>query len=613
MINKINMIKIINIVAFLALFGSVVIISQLGSVHLFNLKNSPVIGGGVKKETALSPAEIQTIHQDKFLLVYDPNIKESSGLMSNFEKTLAYLKKTYTTVSVSQIPSNLHDYKNIIILTPKLESIKDFPLITNYVSDGGGVFFGIRPDADSTIYERFHGILGINESEVGTSYRDTSSIKMESDLLLKSKGLKFEDEIVFSNSVLDISLKENSKVLAVTGNQIPFIWSTPYGKGTFMVFNGTMLDHEMNRGFIAGALSYLNNNFIYPIINSKVMYIDDFPAPFPEGTNEIIYREYKMDIKSFFHMVWWPDMLKAAKEYDVKYTAGMIESYNDDVDGPFNERLSEENLKIFGRDLIQMGGELAVHGYNHQSLTMDQKQVDHLGYTAWKDKKDMVNSLKELDQFVQDVFPGHTFKTYIPPSNVLSEDGKKAIQEAIPSITNFASLLIPDDKAIAYIQEYQYSGQYYEIPRLTSDYHYHDEVQWIIANGATLYGAFSHFVHPDDILDEERNENKRWADMSANYSKMLKDVKGKYPWMKSQTASKSTESLRKYQDAQVFISESDQKVEGYINGFQGELDFVFRSDKKIADSNGCKVKKIDGDHYLIRALSSKFTIELEDV
>ena len=334
-ISKNYLIKIINIVVFLALFGSVVIIAQLGSVHLFNLKDSPVIGGGAKKETALSTAETQTIHQEKFLLVYDPTIKESSDLMSNFEKTLAYLKKAYTTVSVSQIPSNLHDYKNIMILTPKLESIKDFSLITNYVSDGGGVFFGIRPDADPIIYERFHGILGINESEADTLYRETSSIKLESDVLLKSKGLNIEDEIAFSNSVLDISLKENSKVLAFTDNQIPFIWSIPYGKGTFMVFNGTMLAHEMNRGFIAGALSYLNNNFIYPIINSKVMYIDDFPAPFPEGTNEIIYREYKVDIKSFFHMVWWPDMLKAAKEYDVKYTAGMIESYNDDIDGPF--------------------------------------------------------------------------------------------------------------------------------------------------------------------------------------------------------------------------------------------------------------------------------------
>ena len=611
MINKINLVKIIIMLAFLVLFGIVVFISQLGSVHLFNLNNSPAIADGVKKESVISSADIQNKHQDKFLLVYDPEIKVSTDLKDNFEKTMAYMKKAYTTVSASQLPSNLQEYKNIIILTHKLESIKDFSIITNYVSEGGDVFFGIRPDTGPT-YERIHGILGINESEADTLYSEASGIVMKSDLLLKSKGLTFEDEIALSNSVLNISLKEDSKVLAVTTNHIPFIWSTPYEKGNFMVFNGTMLEQEMNRGFIVGALSYLNNNFLYPIINSKVMYIDDFPAPFPEGINETIYREYKTDIKSFFHQVWWPDMLRAAKEYDVKYTAGIIESYNDDVDGPFNERMSEENLKIFGRDIIQMGGELAVHGYNHQSLTMDQKQVDGLGYTAWKDNRDMVDSLKELNQFVQDVFPGHTLKTYIPPSNVLSEDGKRAIQEAIPSISNFASLFIPDDMAVSYIQEYEYSGQYYEIPRLTSDYHYQAEVQWIIANGATLFGVFSHFIHPDDILDGERSEQKGWGEMSKNYNEMLKDVKDRYPWMKSQTAIESTESLRKYQDAQVVISEDEQKVEGVINDFQGELDFVFRSDKKITDYTGCKVRKIDDDHYLIRALSSAFTIELED-
>ena len=59
------------------------------------------------------------------------------------------------------------------------------------------------------------------------------------------------------------------------------------------------------------------------------------------------------------------------------YTGVLVETYNDKINGSFEERLVEENLLTYGQDLIKMGGELGVHGYNHQSLTKDQKQVQH--------------------------------------------------------------------------------------------------------------------------------------------------------------------------------------------------------------------------------------------
>ncbi|MBS4196425.1 DUF2194 domain-containing protein [Lederbergia citri] len=610
MSNNVSLIKMMIMVAFVILFGGVILITQLESFHLFKMhQHSLAMANKASQESSPPPAEIQDIEQDQFLLVYDPDTELSVSLKNNVEKTLLYMKKMFASVPVKKIPNDIKEYKNIIILFPNLDLVKDFTILTDYVSHGGKMFFAIRPDIVET-YESIHEMIGINESD--PPYKDTFSVKIESDFLINSRGLQITDENLIWNSVLDISLKENSTVLASTDNMIPFLWSTPYGKGTFMVFNGTMLESEMNRGFIAGSLSYLNNNFIYPILNSKVVYIDDFPAPFPDGTHDLIFRDYKTNTMSFFHKVWWPDMLKMAQEYDVKYTAGIIETYNDDVDGPFNERLAEHNLKIFGRDLLKMGGELAAHGYNHQSLTLDQGQVVSLGYTAWKDEKDMVASLQELNQFVQGIFQGYTLKTYIPPSNVLSEDGKKAIKKAIPSISNIASLHLPDDEGISYIQEFEYSEEYNEIPRLTSDYHYAQEVQWIVANGATLYGVFSHFIHPDDILDEERSGNKTWHEMSSSFRKMLKDVKEKYPWMKSQTASESTESLRSFQDAKVFFLQDEKIIQGYIGHFRGELDFILRSDKKIVDSLGCEVEKIDSNHYLVHAVSPEFTIELGD-
>ncbi|MCA1041526.1 DUF2194 domain-containing protein [Bacillus infantis] len=607
--NNINLLKMIVMMSFLILFGVFLLITQSESFYRFNLKDVPAFAKDVPVEQALSEAEMQKIEQDKVLLVYDSNQKSSIMLKDNVKNTLEFMKKEYKAVPAAELPADFREYENIIILFSDLELMQDISLLKDYVFDGGKVLFAIRPDTGQT-FESIHDSLGIREPE--PLYLDTSSVQLKSDLLLNSKGMKIADNIFLSNSSLHVSLEKTSRILATTDREIPFLWSNPHGKGEFMVFNGTMLASSMNRGFLAGALSFLNENYMYPILNSKVVYIDDFPAPLPEGLHDAIYADYNLDTEKFFHNVWWPDMLKMAKEYDLKYTVGVIETYNNDVDGPFNERLSDNVLKIFGRELIQMGGELAVHGYNHQSLTLDQKQVDGLGYNAWKSQKDMVASLKELRHFIQEIFPGYTVKTYIPPSNVLSEEGKEAIKEAIPSISNIASLHIADDEGIAYIQEYEVSEDFNEIPRLTSNYGDHDEEKWIIANGASLYGTFSHFVHPDDILDKERSKNDGWHELKRGFLSILKDLKEKYPWMESMTASESAESLKAVHDAQVKIQQDERKIEGYINRFQGKLDFLLRSEKKLINASGCEVKKISGEHYLVRAVSPEFTIELGD-
>ena len=596
---------VILIIFFLFLFGSSVVISQSSFLYKLNIENG-------KNETsnyvsALSQEELENFRQDKILLVYDPDSEESFWLKDHFEKTLQYMKKPFETVTYSQVPDHKHDFQNIVILFSDLDKTGDFTSFTSYVSEGGKLFFAIHPDTGS-IYSSIHQMLGIKQTE--PPYVDTFGVRMASDLLLQSKNIKVIDEEYFTNISLGIDLEDSSKVYAFTGKGIPLLFSTPYGNGEFMVFNGTMLLEKVNRGLIAGSLSYLNEDYIYPIINSKVMYIDDFPAPFPEGTNEDIYQDYKLDTASFFHDIWWPDMLMTAKRNDVTYTGVLVETYNDKINGSFEERLVEENLLTYGQDLIKMGGELGVHGYNHQSLTKDQKQVAALGYNAWKEEADMVQSLTAINQHIKEIFPGYTLQTYVPPSNVLSEEGKKAIKEAIPSITNIASLYIPDGENVSYIQEFESTNEFNEIPRFTSNYLYKDETKWTIANASTLFGVFSHFIHPDDILDEKRSELKSWKQLSKEFNQMLQDVKEKYPWMESQTASESAMNMKNYQNANVFISQNDQKINGYINHFAGNLDFILRSDKEIVRTNGCEVEKISSDRYLIHAQSAKFTIEL---
>lgn len=66
-------------------------------------------------------------------------------------------------------------------------------------------------------------------------------------------------------------------------NAVPMLWERNYGKGRFVVNNHGMCE-KVTRGLTAAAYSLLQDVFAYPVINSSVFFLDDFPSPVPMAT-----------------------------------------------------------------------------------------------------------------------------------------------------------------------------------------------------------------------------------------------------------------------------------------------------------------------------------------
>ena len=125
-----------------------------------------------------------------------------------------------------------------------------------------------------------------------------------------------------------------------------------------MVCNIGIYDKVM-RGFYAAAISLLGNATAYPVINSAVFYLDDFPSPVPSGDGTYIKRDYGLSIADFYAKVWWPDLQKLAQKYGVRFTGVMIENYEDAVNQTEPARQADTTqFRYFGGMLLQMGGEL---------------------------------------------------------------------------------------------------------------------------------------------------------------------------------------------------------------------------------------------------------------
>ncbi|PLT32608.1 DUF2194 domain-containing protein [Bacillus sp. V5-8f] len=597
--------NMIYISIFVLLFGLAILLSRSNIILKLHtdVKQDDRV---VDEKSALSEQEEQNFKNDRYLVIYDPNEKGSEKLKSNIAQTLKYMKKNTEATTIKDIPSNLDDYKSIIFAVAQINGIQDMSLFQKYVYDGGGIFFAIRPEIGNSLFSIYRN-LGINE--LG-NFTTTEGIHLTSDILINNKGLSIPKEAFLLNSSLSLKLDEAVSVHMKSEKGLPLLWDTNYGKGKFMVFNGTFLSSKDNRGIISGALSYLQEDYIYPIMNSKLVYIDDFPAPLPPGTNKLIFRDYGIDTRTFYQTVWWKDMQEIADSNDIKYTGVLIETYNNWVKPSFVDRsgIDKDSMVMFGRELLKMGGEIGIHGYNHQSLTLDQHISDKYSYMSWKSEKNIVEALNEAEYFLNMTLPGYVPKTYVPPSNVLSEQGKAAIQKALPSIKIISSLYIEDPTESAYVQEFEKKGKFIEMPRLTSGYEDSNENKWLLSNGITSLGMFSHFIHPDDILDENRGNSKSWNELSTEFSHIMKDTKNRYPWLQSKVAARAGTDLEHYLKTKIYIQQDNDKIDVFVNDFVPPLYFVLRSSKEISSIDGGKITKMDSDHVLIKAEREHVTI-----
>lgn len=597
------------VIIFVLIIGLSVGIINSNYILKFLPKGTAFFANETSQVSRLSKDTIDHFEVEEYLVIYNEKDPSSIRMKDNISHTLAMMKKRVKETTLSNLPPSYNQYKNVIITFESISKLSNLNTLESYTAEGGKVFFAIRPEKNNSL-QNLYRKLGIYE--VG-DYINPAGMKLTSNVLIKQKNLEMNKDEVSLNSSLQVGLDDLCTVYIKSLDKVPLLWDMPYKKGKFMVFNGTMLETKENRGLISGAISMLNEDYIYPIMDMKIVFIDDFPAPVPEGINKDLYKEYQRDIPSFYRDIWWPDILKSAAKYNVKYTGVVIQTYEDKVTPPFKSSEVQRNTFVqFGRELLKMGGEIGIHGYNHQSLMLDPNSVKDLGYNAWKTQADMEAALNITENYVKKMFPTYEFKTYVPPSNRIDEVGETAVKNAIPSIDVLASLYLSDDSQYTTVTEFEKNDRYTYLPRITSGYEYTKQKKWAIANAVTSIGVFNHFIHPDDILDIERSSGKKWTKLEKEYDHILRDVNKNYPWLESKTARDASAQLSNYLDSEVYIKEENNRMVVSIDRFSNKMSFILRTKHKIGKLKNCTVHKVDDDVYFVEAQKATIEIGLVD-
>ena len=563
-----------------------------------------------KDQIVTKAAAYQMLKQDT-LLLYSTADEASKDAYEQFEVILADMKIGANAVNLAQqaIPA-FEEYNLIIILFSDLSYVGEKLIdMCNWVrNDGGNIYFPltIEKNAYSSAIENRLGIVESNE------YSYVDSIYINSDFMVGGgKAYAISDAY---DSARTVRLNPQTTVTYASegdANGIPLIWKASYGEGTFVVNNFGMCD-KAYRGFFAASLSLFGEVGLYPVINGSVFYLDDFPSQIPEGNSDYITRDFGTTIRDFYINIWWPDMMNLCDKYGVKYTGLAIESYDDDIDGSTNAKPDTATFMNFGNMLLRKGGELGYHGYNHQPLCLGDKDYKGLyDYKTWQDVASMVTAFRHLVNLCDTLFPGVEMSVYVPPSNLMSIDGRNMLLQNFPQIRTLSGIYLPDDSLdFSLLQEFEVDENgIVDQPRIVSGCDMDDFMTLAAMSELNMHYINSHFTHPDDALDPDRGAETGWRELRNRFDNYMNWLYSSAPKLRNLTGTETSAAVQRYvalvPENQVF----EDKMVLTIGNFYDDAQFLVRfNEKEPGEVTGGTLTHLTGDLYLLEAEASSVTV-----
>lgn len=600
---------ILSIVLVFALIA-VVLFVELSGVQVRYAKKSLEL---LPKDKIVTKAQACANLDKTTLLLYSKEDKASMGALEQFDLILSDMKigTTKVDLSVSEIPS-LNEYSVVIILFSDLSFVGE-PLvdICKWVHSGGNVLLPLTIDknAYSSAIENKIGI------EAAYEYSHLESFYINEGFMLGGGKSFVVPDAYESARTVQLNPK-TTKVYASIAKKdgVPLIWEASYGKGKFVVDNFGMCD-KAYRGFYAASLSLFEPVYVYPVINGSVFYLDDFPSQIPEGNSDYIMRDFHTTIRDFYINIWWPDMMNLSDKYNLKYTGLAIESYDNAIDGTTDATPDTATFLNFGNMLLRKGGELGYHGYNHQPLCLGNS--DYKGvydYKTWKNEASMVKAFKHLIDFCDKLFPDTDMSVYVPPSNLLSKEGRQILLNNFDEIKTLSGIYLPDDSLdFSLLQEFEVDQNgIVDQPRIISGCDVDDFMTIAALSELNLHYVNDHFTHPDDALDPERGAELGWKELYRRFDSFLDWLYTSAPNIRNFRGTELSAAVQRFAAVTPHIKLTDSNMQITIDNFYDNAQFMVRFNEKNPDRvDGGTLTHLTGDLYILEANKGTVTVSFK--
>lgn len=444
-------------------------------------------------------AEVGMSGQPLVEYLVDPTMAQSKLYGAQIQKSCDYTKIPFRTVNIKTFAQPAATTRVVALLDTKKLSDAAVARLMDFVARGGTLFIPFASEDHRMAY--LYGFRPEAEFDTDTQ---SKGYRYTTPMLPTIKNLTNYETVPFYGFAQQ-NFSDKIKVLATAYNnpKYPAVVENPIGKGRVILYNTSVYASKQDRGFIfAGVLKGLDA-IPYPVANVSTMFLDDFPSPLYNIMAEPIASEMNLSMSDFVTKVWWPDMIKIGKEFNMKYAAMIAFDYKNKTAPPFvfdqwNSTKIKTKNKVepisdwIMRDVVKNGHELAFHGYNHVSLTTKE----------WKNQEFIGLAFQSVQKKWEAGNFGPLPVTYVPPSNIIDKHGVDRLKQGMPSIKYMCSLYLGELHEGG-AREFDYdpfNKDLFDYPRISSGFYMNNEEKYILHSEYLLTGIWNHFVHPDDVF-----------------------------------------------------------------------------------------------------------------
>ena len=153
-----------------------------------------------------------------------------------------------------------------------------------------------------------------------------------------------------------------------------------------------------------------------------------------------------------------------------------------------------------------------------------------------------------------------------------------------------------------------------EQPRIISGAIIDDYMKMAALSELNMHFVNSHFIHPDDLLDEDRGAALGWEKMKSNLAEYMDWLVDSAPSLRQLTGSELSGAIQRYGAVTFTKTVTEQSIELKLKNFYDEAYFMVRINEGTpGEVSGGKLTHLTGNLYLLQAKEPTVTIEkLED-
>ncbi len=581
----------------------------------------------IKFSVKKSALKIQT---QPLLLLFDSSDKYGEMCHRQATKAMNYAKIPFVEYDIVRFP-HLPDssrYSTVVTVTENLWKFDrtESEKLKQFVSKGGGLAVLYR-----TWNEYLPELFGVKNRSEPAFIDSAQTVNFQLPFLPGGENLKANMEDV---SNCTYRPEEHVTLIART-EDFPIVWFHEFGKGKVIYWNTGMLARKINRGYIVRSIAAVQPFTVTAIANVAIFDLDDYPNSSYNAKLEPIKSEFDMTISEFYILKWYPDMLRLAKEFGVKYTSALIFNYNGQRTPPFkfyewlNGKITLGGKTIpaslyAARNLSNIT-ELGLHGYNHQSLSLK----------IWKNTTNMKLALETSKNRWKIENLGELPKSYVPPLNIYDSTGVAILHQVFPSIEQIGALYLGHFEQ-GQFREFgpePWNKDLYVIPRNTSGYILTEFFRNSMISLLNCNGVWAHFVHPDDVfptgerysketLKKEKISALSWYDKAQNdglYFQLKnwpKFAKKNYPYLRYMKRSDALSVMKMFDKTKLGASCNKNIINIEVNVVPAYWAVFLSNKNALKGLIGCELihehKTHFGTHLIVKANEHVMMLQFEN-